>query len=232
MTDALPRRPHLPPRRTAPHLAPAPAHHRRSAAGVRGSGAGVNVMADDGFAGAGGCAICGGAMAPGARGRTCSRTCSARLREARKTAEWRKPRAYPTEVVEKVRHLYVDLGMTRGEVQTAIGRGYKVETIMARHGIPARPAIKRHQRGAANATWVGELASYAAAHTRVYSARGRAADHPCVDCGEQAKDWSYLGDCPSEQRDERGRVYSPDPEMYAARCRKCHRAYDASRRAA
>lgn len=190
------------------------------------------MIADDLFSGAGGCVICGGEIPTGSRGSTCSRPCSARLREARKTTEWRKPREYPADLVERVRHLYVDRGMTRAEVQAAIGPGFKVERIMKRHGIPARPAIKREQRATANSSWAGERASYTAAHTRVYSTRGRASDRPCVDCGERAKDWSYLGGCPLEQRDERGRTYSPNPNMYAARCRSCHRAYDAARRAA
>lgn len=143
-----------------------------------------------------------------------------------------KPRTYPADVVERVRHLYIDEGMTREEVQAEIGSGFKVERIMQRHDIPTRMAIKRDQRAESNTSWAGDAPSYNAAHTRIYVTRGRASEHPCVDCDQQAKDWSYLGDCNRERTDSKGRTYSPNPDMYAARCRKCHRSYDAARRAA
>lgn len=178
------------------------------------------------------CVICQASVPVGSRGVTCSFSCRAKLRESRKTTEWRKPREYPADVVERVRHLYADRGMTVAEVQAEIGPGIKVQRVMERHSIPARLAAKREQRADKNTSWRGADASYTAAHTRVYSSRGRAADHPCEGCGKQAKDWSYVGGCPLERRDDRGRTYSPNPTMYAARCRKCHRAFDAARRAA
>lgn len=191
------------------------------------------MIADDLFAGAGGCAICGNPVPPKSLGVTCSFSCRAKLREARKTTEWRKCKDYPAELVERVRHLYVDRGMTVAEVQAVVGKGHKVQRIMERHAIPTRPAIKRDQRGEKNHLWRGDSPSYGAAHTRVYTLRGSASQHRCVDCGERAKDWSYLGDCPREQRDpETGCAFSPDPDRYVARCRSCHRAYDAARRSA
>ena len=189
------------------------------------------MIADDLFAGAGGCAVCGEAVPVASRGVTCSFSCRAKLREQRKTTEWRKRREYPADIIEKVRRLYVDQGMTVAEVQAEIGKGYKVQRVMERHQIPTRPAIKRDQWGEGNAAWRGDALSYGAAHTRVYARRSSASLHPCVDCGERAKDWSYVGGCPREQRDpENGCAFSPDPDRYAARCRKCHHAYDKARR--
>lgn len=54
-----------------------------------------------------------------------------------------------------------------------------------------------------------------ARHLRVIRARGKAAEHPCVDCGGTARDWSQIHDA--------------DPLVvtnYEPRCRRCHRRYD------
>lgn len=187
------------------------------------------MIADDLFAGAGGCVMCGSPVPATSRGVTCSFSCRARLRESRKSREWRKPRDYPADIVERVRSLYVDLGMTVAEVQAEIGKGVKVQAVIERHGIPTRPAIKRDQRGERNSSWVGNSPSYAAAHTRVYSTRGAASDHMCVDCLRPAEEWSYRGRCPLEVTDARGRIYSPDPSRYEPRCRPCHMVQDRDR---
>src|SRR6266581_379772 len=42
-------------------------------------------------------------------------------------------------------------------------------------------------RGTASPSWKGEAATYGAKHQRVYAARGRAADHPCI--------WIPRGNC-------------------------------------
>lgn len=52
------------------------------------------------------------------------------------------PRDYPPAVVEQVRDLY-ESGMTQAEVQAEIGPGVKVQNVMRRYGIQARPAQAR-----------------------------------------------------------------------------------------
>jgi len=87
--------------------------------------------------------------------------------------------------------------------------------------------------------WKGDDIAYTTAHDRVRRARGRPCDHLCADgCGKEAAEWSYNGGCPRELstisldgRNGAGRevAYSPDVEMYSARCRGCHVKYDKSR---
>lgn len=76
--------------------------------------------------------------------------------------------------------------------------------------------------------WQEEV-KYAAAHIRVQRVKGRAADHPCVDCQQPARDWSYVGGDPEERTEMvKGspRRYSLDPERYVPRCRSCHLSLD------
>lgn len=69
--------------------------------------------------------------------------------------------------------------------------------------------------------------SYAAVHDRLRKSRGGAATHACVDCGGQARDWSYMGGAPDEMVDPRsGLTYSTDPDFYEPRCRDCHARLD------
>jgi hypothetical protein len=60
-----------------------------------------------------------------------------------------------------------------------------------------------------------ENVKYSALHYRVRIDRGNAKDHTCIDCGEQAAEWSTI-------RDTDG----TDNSHYEPRCVKCHRAYD------
>ncbi len=64
------------------------------------------------------------------------------------------------------------------------------------------------------------------AHRDVIKVYGRAAEWPCVDCGEQACDWSYQFGDPNELLDPYGRPYSLDGSYYKPRCRPCHKRYD------
>lgn len=138
-----------------------------------------------------------------------------------------KPRDYPADVVALVRRLYLDEGMTVAEVQRELPRGFKAQRIIERHIPVRRPAAKRDQRGAKNAHWKGDDATYGAVHLRL----GPAADHACTDCAGTAAEWSYLGGCPRERVSPRGVRYSPDPARYVARCVPCHRRHDAALRA-
>ncbi len=49
------------------------------------------------------------------------------------------------------------------------------------------PAYRRSHPGEGNYGWKGEEASYSAKHHRIRTARGRAADYPCI--------WAARGDC-------------------------------------
>ncbi len=128
-----------------------------------------------------------------------------------------KPRNYPPELVEKIRHLYVDCGMTVAEVQSQID-GAKVQNVMARHGIPTRPAVKRNQWGENNTHWRGDDACYSALHDRLYRMFGTPS--LCDWCGrdEGRFEWANLTG------------HYADITDYARLCVTCHRRYDAKRR--
>lgn len=73
--------------------------------------------------------------------------------------------------------------------------------------------------------------TYSAAHYRIKAAKGKASAHLCIDCGAQARDWSYDGQDPDEltgysRVGGNPRAYSLDPDRYVPRCRKCHTAKD------
>jgi hypothetical protein len=70
-----------------------------------------------------------------------------------------------------------------------------------------------------------DTVGYAGAHDRVEAVRGRAKNHPCVDCDRPAHDWSYNHNDPDEQVSEYG-PFSSDPGYYEPRCRRCHRIFD------
>lgn len=73
----------------------------------------------------------------------------------------------------------------------------------------------------------GDDAGYGAAHGRVYQDRGKATGHECVDCGEQAKQWSYNHNDPNEKTDETLDLkYSLKPDHYSPRCVPCHKIFD------
>lgn len=73
--------------------------------------------------------------------------------------------------------------------------------------------------------------SYSMAHKNLRKLRGPARSHPCIDCGEQARDWSYNGGAPDERMGfvhghKRPLAYSFDPAYYSPRCLDCHKLYD------
>lgn len=84
-----------------------------------------------------------------------------------------------------------------------------------------------------------EPVTYRATHARVVSTFGRAATHPCIDCGAQAKEWAYDGTDPSQilgAVNVSGTAYrvtwSRFPEFYMPLCFPCHRRLDRGRWAA
>lgn len=78
------------------------------------------------------------------------------------------------------------------------------------------------------------IVDYFGAHARVRTLRGRAEDHPCVDCGEPAQDWSYDHTDPDERVGTkgtgRGLAYSLNASHYQPWCKPCHGAFDAPTR--
>lgn len=79
-----------------------------------------------------------------------------------------------------------------------------------------------------------EHINYSAAHMRVRQDRGSVRAHPCVDCGQPARHWSYNHDDPDELLGTTGRsprlvAYSPKPEHYSPRCVPCHKRFDLDR---
>lgn len=75
----------------------------------------------------------------------------------------------------------------------------------------------------------GQFPTFAAIHKRLSRKRGSAKNYACVDCGETAAEWSYIGGCPNELM---GRAresivpYSEDLDRYEPRCVRCHRVFD------
>lgn len=67
---------------------------------------------------------------------------------------------------------------------------------------------------------------YGAAHDRVRAVRGSASRHRCVDCGNQARHWSYNHNDPSSLMDARGYRYSLRADCYEPRCVPCHKRLD------
>lgn len=78
----------------------------------------------------------------------------------------------------------------------------------------------------------GNDVQYAAAHYRVRRAKGMANAHPCVDCGEQADEWSYNGSGIEERVSPEGLAYSLNTDQYEPRCKPCHRRFDAAHQSA
>lgn len=81
-----------------------------------------------------------------------------------------------------------------------------------------------------------DIVGYHAAHVRCTSDRGAIATHNCVDCGSQAKHWSYNHDDPNEMLGTSGVSdqlipYSLNPWHYSPRCVPCHKRFDLDRAA-
>lgn len=87
--------------------------------------------------------------------------------------------------------------------------------------------------GADNGRWMGDSIGYYGAHQRLSARQGSASDRPCVDCGSQAKHWSYNHSDANERIEHgisaNGIAYSTNPEHYSPRCVSCHKAFDLGR---
>lgn len=69
------------------------------------------------------------------------------------------------------------------------------------------------------------IVGYEQAHLRLKNDRGRASEYSCTSCGQQAREWAYMGGCPNEITDGRS-VYSLDQSRYEPMCIVCHRRHD------
>ena len=137
----------------------------------------------------------------------------------RSASNWQPRRADDSPVlVEKIRQLY-ESGLTITEVQRLVP-GCKVQRVMEQHGIPRRRAIKRDQHGDRNHAWRGDDAGYQALHLRVQTERGK--PQLCEWCGttEGRMEWANISGDYADVND------------YSRLCIRCHRTYDAARRAA
>ena len=128
-----------------------------------------------------------------------------------------KPRNYPEHIVELATSLYKN-GATVREVQAALPKGYRAQTILERYLPQRRVAAKREQGGPRNHMWKGDKVSYKAFHLRVASVRGKPS--LCVACEttEGRFEWANM-----TSRYE-------DPFDYVRLCCSCHRRIDAFRR--
>ena len=70
--------------------------------------------------------------------------------------------------------------------------------------------------------------SYQAVHLRVRKARGDAAEHRCIECGEQAAQWACQRN--KETIDQSMQLpYSTEVDDYEPMCSSCHRVMDSPR---
>lgn len=109
-----------------------------------------------------------------------------------------------------------------------------VSSTTIQSGQVLNPLGGRSMMGDLHPNWKGQDAGYGASHTRVVTRRGKASEHPCVDCGSQAAEWSYDHTDPDEKVyhfkqgvKELDITYSTNPEFYEARCKSCHTIFDA-----
>lgn len=101
-------------------------------------------------------------------------------------------------------------------------------TRMWRHGSYDTVKPRGMLRGDSHPQWKADDVGYGGLHQRLYRARGAASQHSCVDCGRQAREWSYDYQDPNEVRQEGGYqlLYSPNVDHYDPRCTVCHKAFD------
>lgn len=163
------------------------------------------------------CQHCGATYERSFRSLTCSRSCGAALREAKKPVRGPGLKNYPPEIVQRVIDMYA-AGHTQREIQEAIGPGYKAQRLVERFVPERRRSIKRDQTGERNDAWKGDAAGYRGFHARVRRARGWA--DKCERCPVVVGPfyWANLTGNYADVHD------------YASMCARCHAAYDWSRR--
>lgn len=101
-----------------------------------------------------------------------------------------------------------DAGGTFWKVRCSCG----VEKVVARRNL-TNGAIQDCGRRKVHGV---RVVRYSTIHNRLRTERGKAAEYLCVDCGEQAQQWSFIGKV----------GMSEDLYQYEPRCTVDHRAYD------
>ena len=129
-------------------------------------------------------------------------------------------RCYPQPLVEAVTYLY-ELGATQREVGEITRLSQRVVwRLMRNHGLTARKAAKRNQRGPRNPSWKGNSAGYQAFHLRVYTLRGKPMS--CSRCGlADETRWYHWANLTGHYE---------NVADYIALCVPCHSRLDARRR--
>lgn len=102
------------------------------------------------------------------------------------------------------------------------------KTRIERHGDPSisiPPSERKNRALEEHPAWTGDDVTYRGVHQRVRAIHGSASKHSCVDCGGQAKQWSY------DHKDPDERLTGPAPhsihiEHYEPRCISCHKKFD------
>jgi hypothetical protein len=100
-------------------------------------------------------------------------------------------------------------------------------TRFVRYGNPLEPQHQPTGRPLDN-----DRPTYTAIHRRLTRTRGKASAYACVDCGAEAREWSYDGGDPDEYqvpaKTLRGwMAVTENLQAYSPRCVPCHRRYDA-----
>ena len=83
------------------------------------------------------------------------------------------------------------------------------------------------RNGNHSVAWKGDNVSYAGAHDRVETSRGKAGGHLCEFCGVAARDWAFNHESAKGPILYGDRPYSPNPNDYIPLCVPCHRKWDA-----
>jgi hypothetical protein len=94
-----------------------------------------------------------------------------------------------------------------------------------RNGGPLVAKVFTQTRSADSNHWVGQAVTYIGMHARIRREQGSAAARLCVDCGNQAREWSYDHADPDERQSKDG-PYSADMRRYEPRCKSCHALFD------
>jgi len=137
------------------------------------------------------------------------------------TTHWARWKKYGDPSIVKGPHRkYPPICTVKDCDKTHLARGYcsKHWELWNRHG---DPLIGGHP----------VVPSYGQLHKRIKKTRGKAGDYPCVDCGDNAWQWSLNHQRAAEhilEGESGGRtlLYSSDLLDYDPRCVKCHRKYD------
>jgi hypothetical protein len=101
------------------------------------------------------------------------------------------------------------------------------ETFVRGHGWCNAHLLRMQRYGRLDARQYGsDDVSYSAVHYRLKALHGPARNYACIDCGQQAREWSYNHSDSDQRYDDLGMVYSADTAHYVARCKPCHVRFD------